>query len=96
MWSDEFEGMEETEETMKLVWQAINNGDTGTENFEAFIKRNCDVCDVITKEHQGKNVLIVSHALNSRIIDYYFKGKPKDYDFRRRVIDKGELITYDN
>jgi len=92
----EFEGTEETVEAVKLFWQAINNGDKGTENFEAFIKRNCDLCDVITKEHQGKNVLIVTHALNSRIIDYYFRGKPKDYDFLGRVIDKGELITYEN
>ena len=92
----EFEGTEETAESMKLFWQAIKNGDKGTENFQAFIERNCDLCDMITKEHQNKNVLIVTHAANARIIDYYFKGKPKDYDFLGRVIDKGELIKYQN
>ena len=51
---------------------------------------------MITKEHRGKNVLIVTHAVNARVIDYYFKGKPGDYDFYKRVIDKGESITYQN
>lgn len=92
----EFEGTEETVEAMKLFWQAIKSGDMGTENFEAFIKRNCDLCDIIMKEHKGKNVLIVTHAANARVIDYYFKGKPKHYDFSNRVVEKGELITFEN
>jgi broad specificity phosphatase PhoE len=92
----EFEGTEETAEVMKLFWKAIKNGDKGTETFQAFIERNCDLCDMITKEYQGKNVLIVTHAVNARVIDYYFKGKPKYYDFYKRVIDKGESITYQN
>ena len=40
--------------------------------------------------------MIVTHAANARIIDYYFKGKPKDYDFTKRVVEKGELITFEN
>jgi broad specificity phosphatase PhoE len=92
----EFEGKEETVEAMTLFWQAIESGDMGTEKFESFIKRNCDLCDLIMKEHQGNNVLIVTHAINARVIDYCFKGKPKLYDFHNRVIDKGELITYQN
>jgi len=92
----EFEGTEETAETIQLFWQAIKSGDKGTESLETFMKRNCDLCDIIMEEHKGKNVLIVTHAANTRVIDYYFKGKPKDYDFNKRVVEEGELITFEN
>ena len=92
----EFEGMEETAEMMRLFWQAIKTGDKGTENFDAFVKRNCDLCDIITEEHNGENVLIVTHAANARAINYYFSGKPTDYDWSKRIIEKGELITFEN
>jgi len=92
----EFEGTEETAEAMKLFWQAIKSGNMDTESFEAFIKRNCDLCDIIMEEHKGKKVLIVTHAANVRVINYYFKGKPKNYDFGNRVVEKGELITLGN
>ena len=92
----EFEGTEETAEAMKLFWQAIKSGNMGTESLEAFIKRNCDVCDIIMKEHNGKNVLIVTHAANARVINYYFKGKPNNYDFGKRVVEEGKLIMLEN
>ena len=92
----EFEGTEETVEAMQLFLHAIKSGDRGTESFDTFVNRNCDLCDMIAKEHKGANVLLVTHAANAPVIDYYFKGKPKDYDFGERVIDKGELITYEN
>jgi probable phosphoglycerate mutase len=92
----EFEGTEETAETMKLFWHAIKSGGMSTESFEAFIKRNCDVCDLIMEKHEGKTVLIVTHAANVRVIDYYFKGKPENYDFSQKVVEKGELITLEN
>ena len=91
-----FEGMEETPEMMKSFWLAIKSGDKGTENFELFIKRNCDLCDEITAEYKGKNILIVTHAANVRVINYYFNGKPKNYDFNKRIIDKAEFITFVN
>ncbi|MBN2076883.1 MAG: histidine phosphatase family protein [Dehalococcoidales bacterium] len=73
------------------------SGDKGTESFKAFMKRNCDFCDMITQDHKDNNVLIVTHAGNARVIDYYFKGKPKDYDFKRRtVIKTGGLLTFEN
>ena len=84
----EFEGTEETAEAMKLFWQAIMSGDKGTESFKEFMKRNCDFCDMIMEDHKGKNVLIVTHGANARVIDYYFKGKPKDYDFVNQVLSK--------
>jgi probable phosphoglycerate mutase len=52
---------------------------------------------MIVEDHKGENVLIVTTAGNVRVIDYYFKGKPKDYDFTRRtVINNGELLTFEN
>jgi|SRR5690554_1480849 len=92
----EFEGTEETMESMKLFWQATQNGDMGTEKFDVFVKRNCDLCDIIKEKHKGGNVLIVTHAANARVINYYFEGKPENYDFGKRVVEKGELITYEN
>jgi len=98
MIAGEFEGADETDaETMKLAWQAAMSGDKGMESFKAFMKRNCDFCDMIVEKYNGKNVLIVTHALNVKVIDYYFNGKPKDYDFTRRtVIKNGGLLTFEN
>lgn len=92
----DFEGKKETVVMMILFWLAIKTGAKGTERYDAFIKRNCDLCDVIMKEHKGKNVLIVTHAGNVRVINYYFTGKPEGYNFVKKVIEKGELITYEN
>jgi probable phosphoglycerate mutase len=92
----EFEGKEETAVSIKLFWKAIQNGDKGTESFEAFIKRNCDLCDMIMEEHKRMNVLIVTHAANARIINYYFNGKPKNYDFNKTVVEKGGLLKLNN
>ena len=92
----EFEGTEETADSLKLFWQAIKSGGMCTESFEEFTKRNCDFCDMIMKDHKGNNVLIVTHSANARIIDYYFNGKPKDYDFSKSVIKNGGLLTFEN
>lgn len=92
----EFEGMEETAEMMKSFWQAVTKGDKGTEKIDDFMKRNFDFCDMIKEKHKGKNVLIVTHAANIRAINYYFLGKPKDFDFNKTPIKSGELITLEN
>ena len=92
----EFEGMEETPEMMKAAFQAFQIGGKGTERMDLFIKRNCDFCDWVMDEYKGKNILIVTHAANTRVINYYFNGKPKDYDFLKRVVDSGRVITLDN
>ena len=92
----EFEGMEETTEMMKLLFQAFQTGDKGTERFDLFIKRNCDLCDLIIDEYKGKSILIVTHAANARVINYYFNGKPKDYDWTKQVSVIGGLITFEN
>jgi broad specificity phosphatase PhoE len=90
----EFEGADETDvEAVKLAWRAIMSGDRGTESFKDFVKRNCDICDVIMQDHKGENVLIVTHAANAGVIDYYFKGKPKDYDFTKKtIVGNGGLL----
>ena len=92
----EFEGKDETADMMKLFWQATQMGDMGTEKWRNFIKRNCDFCDMVTENYKDENVLIVTHSLNARIIHYYFKGKPKDYDFSKSVIKNGGLLTFEN
>ena len=93
----EFEGKEETAKTMKLLWQAAISGHKGTESFKDFTKRNCDFCDMIMEDHKGENVLIVTAAGNVRVIDYYFKGKPKDYDIvKGTIIKNGGLLTFEN
>ena len=92
----EFEGTKETEESMELFWQAVKSGARGTENFKDFLNKNLDFCDMITKDYKGKNLLIVTHAANARMINYYFSGKPKEYDFRKAVARNGEIITYEN
>nr|WP_319023201.1 hypothetical protein [Tepidibacter hydrothermalis] len=60
------------------------------------MRRNCDFCDMVIEKYRGKNVLIVTHAANARIINYYFTGKPGDYDFKKAVVQKGGLLTYEN
>ncbi|MBE6025010.1 MAG: histidine phosphatase family protein [Cellulosilyticum sp.] len=92
----EFEGTEETMETLKLFWQAVMSGSKGTESFKLFLKRNCDFCDMITEQYKGKNILIVTHAANARVINYYFTGKSKEYDFTKAVVRSGGLITFEN
>jgi probable phosphoglycerate mutase len=92
-----FEGADQTDaETMKLLWQAIMNGDKGTESFKDFMKRNCDFCDMIVEDHKDKNVLIVTHGVIARLINYYFKGKPRGYDFLPSVVKNGGLLTFEN
>ncbi len=91
----EFEGTYETADSLQLFWQAIKNGDKGTEKFQVFVNRTLDFCNMIMKDHIENNVLIVTHSANARIINYYFKGKPDDYDFRRSVVKNGGLLTYE-
>ena len=92
----EFEGTEETADSMKLFWQATNSGTMGTESFTEFTERTCDFCDMVMEEYKDKNVLIVTHSGNARVINYYFNGKPEHYDFLKRVIENGGLLTFGN
>ena len=92
----EFEGTEETADALELFWRAIKSGNMGTESFKEFTERVCDFCDMIMEDYKGKNVLIVTHSADARVINYYFNGKPKHYDFGESVIKNGGLLTFEN
>ncbi len=93
----EFEGKDETALVFKLLfWLAVSNGSKGVESFKEFTNRNCDFCDMVMEGHQGKNVLIVTHSANARVINYYFKGKPEHYNWRKSVVKNGGLLTFKN
>ena len=92
----EFEGMEESQEMMAAFFTAAQTGERGTERFSDFIQRGCDISDEIVEKHKGKNVLIVTHAANARIINYYFSGKPEDYDFTKSVGGNCEVMSFES
>lgn len=92
----EFESTEETAETMRLFWQTVTSGDKGTESFKKFLNRNCDFCNMISEKYTHKDILIVTHAANARAINYYFAGKPKEYDFSKAIAQNGKVITFKN
>jgi probable phosphoglycerate mutase len=92
----EFEGKDETADFMREFFQAIKSGDKGTETYDHFTNRNFALCEMIMQDYKGKNVLIVTHAANIRVIDYYFKGKPQNYDLGRTPVGSGGLLTYEN
>ena len=91
----EFEGGKEDEASIKLFWQAIKTGDKGTESFDSFMKRNASFCNMLTKEYTQKNVLIITHAANMRIINYCLSGKPEKYDFTKSVARNGEILKFE-
>ena len=94
----EFEGKEETSELMRQFWHAAANGDKGVEKIDDFMKRNIALCNMVQHESQfiGKNVLIVTHAVNIRVIVYYFMGMPEGFDFNVTPIQSGESLTFKN
>jgi len=92
----QFEGMEETPEIMKLMFQAFQTGEKGTERFDSFINRNIELCDLITNDYNGKNVMVITHAANARVFHYYFNGKPIEYDWTKPVSTSGGLIMFNN
>jgi len=91
-----FEGKKETLLMGLLFLQAIKTGVRGTERFSVFIERNCALCDEITEKYRGKNVLIVTHAANARVINYYFNGKPDDYNFMKAVCKNNKFLIFEN
>lgn len=92
----DFEGKEETRENMLLFLQASKKGEQNTESFASFIQRTCDFCNMITKQYTNCNVLIVTHAANARVMNYFFQGKPADYDFMKPVAQNGTYLTFNN
>jgi len=92
----DFEGKEETRLMMMQFLLAIKKGKRGLERFDKFQKRTFDLCDEIAEKHKGQNVLIITHAANARVINYYFLGKPKKYSFLNGVCRNNECLTFEN
>ena len=90
----EFEGTEENGESMKLFLQAIKSGDKGTELFDDFMRRNESFCKMLNEEYKFKTVLVITHAANARVINYFLSGKPENYDFSKAVARDGEILKY--
>lgn len=90
----EFEGKEEIKETFEAFWKASRTGEMGTERFNHFLNRTCEFCDMIVNEYKDSNVLIVTHAANARVFNYYFSGKPKDYDFLKPVSNSSGVTVF--
>ena len=51
---------------------------------------------MIAQGEKDKNVLIVTHSADARVINYYFSGKPEHYDFSKSVVKNGGLLTFEN
>ncbi|MGC6769407.1 histidine phosphatase family protein [Enterococcus sp. LJL128] len=91
----EFEGTEETSERLKQFWQAVMTGKQKTENYKDFMQRNSEFCTMIMEKYREQTVLVVTHAANARVINYYFSGQPKNYDFKTGVARSGEILVFD-
>jgi probable phosphoglycerate mutase len=91
----EFEGMEETRDRMQAFYCAIQTGDKGTEKMDDFMQKQFDFSDMLMNQYIGKNLLVVTHAANIRVIDFYMKGKPSGYNLFVTPIKNGEFCTYD-
>lgn len=89
----DFEGTEETPESMRLFWQAVQSGTHHVETFKHFLGRHQSFCKMLSL-YKDKNILIVTHAANTRAIDYFLNGMPHDYDFSKAVVKSGEYLTY--
>lgn len=92
----EFEGTDENAESFRQFFKAAQDGSKGVETFKSFIARTSAFCDMLVNEYKGKNVLVVTHAANARVINWYFEGKPKDYDFGKTFSTKGGVTLYNN
>ena len=92
----EFEGKDETPESFRQFFKASETGDKGVEKFSDFLERMCDFCEMLARDYKGKNILVITHAANARAANYYFSGRPKDYDFLKSVGKSGEFVTFKN
>jgi probable phosphoglycerate mutase len=92
----DFEGSDETAEATTDFLRASKAGDRGVEMLDDFFARNFSFCDMVKLEYKGKNVLIVTHAINTRAMIYYLQGMPTDYDFSLVPLDSGEMMMLEN
>jgi len=78
-----------------LFLDSLKKGKNGVEHIEAFVARNIDFCEEVLKPEKGKNLLIVSHHGNAAAFDFYFKGKPRGYNFTKRIVENGGILVFD-
>lgn len=91
----EFEGKLETQESFEAFGNACKNGSLGVEKFTVFIDRMVSFCEMLVNEYNDRNVLVITHAFNARVMNYFFQGQPKNYDFMKSVGSSGECIAYE-
>lgn len=66
------------------------------ETITDFRARIRDFWEDITKNYQGKNVLVVTHAGVTIYTKCFFEGEPKDGDYDKLKLNNCEVLTYDN
>lgn len=71
-----------------------NQGIEKGEKIQDFVERVFEGMRQIEKEHQNKNVLIVTHGGVARAIDYYFNGIPKQRDVGTGLLSNCEIREY--
>ena len=91
----ELEGKLKQDCPTNIDFNNLNTG-YGIESIIDFRKRIFNFLDEITKEYEGKNVLIVTHAGVGIYARCYFEGEPKDNDYSIYKIKNCEVIKYDN
>ena len=74
---------------------SLKKGKNGVEQIDAFVARNIDFYEKVLAQKKDKTILIVSHHGSAAAFDYYFKGKPKDYRFSKRIVENGGILTFD-
>ena len=92
----EFENTPQTTQSFNDFYAAMKNGTRGVEQWDIFTNRVNDFCDMLVEKHNGKSIIICTHAANVQYMNYYFLGKPKDYDFTKSVGKQGEYLLLDN
>ena len=68
----------------------------GVEPLLIFRKRITDFWDEIISNYVNKNILIVTHAGVVIYSQAYFKGEPKDGNYRNYKIKNCEILQFDN
>ena len=74
---------------------SLKKGKNGVERLDKFTARNVDFCEKVLEPLKGKNILVVSHHGNAVAFDYFFRGKPKGYNFGKRIVGNGGILTFD-
>lgn len=64
------------------------------ENFQDICSRVNSLLEEIKENYKEKNILLVTHAFITRVIDIYFNGIPQNGDLRKCGLKNGEIKKY--